>query len=34
VPIVRVTTELEGAVRFIREVRFKGELLGDYKEYT
>jgi hypothetical protein len=34
VPIVRVTVALEGAVGFVREVGFEGELLGDYKEYA
>ena len=34
VPIVRATAELEGADKIIREAGFKGELLGDYREYA
>jgi len=34
VPVVWVTAQAEGAVRHVRKVGFKGELLGDYKEYA
>ena len=33
-PVVWVTAQAEGAVRHVREVGFKGELSGDYKEYA